>query len=447
MQSSKAYTKTAIAMLLLGVAGPALFAQTETADPSWMPKVLGMQYNGIAQDLPPFSSPYQGQNSLRDSHNMTSVYGAYMGSQIAPGLQAYMDIEMIRGGGVGKGIGLGGYTNGDALHSGSSDLGQDPYVARLYLRYLYPLSGETSAALRAQDQLPGNEPASGVEFKAGRMSASDTFDQNRYANNTRTQFMNYDFINNVAWDYAADTRGYSYGVTAALYHPEWRLAFGAFAMPKYANGMTIDDAFLAANETDLELTLKPAGHDTVVRALAYLNQARMGNYDDAVALAQLANTTPDVVANDSPGRTKYGFGLNVEQPLADNGETGLFGRIGWNDGHNESFVYAEADRHASVGMQLCGARWHRDADRVGIAYAVDGLSSEHKAYLAAGGSGFMLGDGQLNYAVEQVAEVYYRVQLGSYIQITPDFQFIINPGYNSDRGPAQAYALRARVSF
>jgi len=425
--------------------------QKTEGQPSWIPKLLGMQFNGIYQNVPGFRSPYEGAHSFTtdggESHNITHIYGVYIGSQVLPLLQAYADIEMAKGSGISKGQGLGGYTNGDVIRTGSVDLGTSPYVARAYLRYYYALSPETEKMERGQDQLPGDEPISRLELKAGKLSVADDFDLNSYADNTRTQFLNYSFINNTAWDYAGDTRGYSYGFVISLFQPKWRLSFGSYQMPTFANGNIFDKHILQAQGSNLELTLKPDDAGTVIRLLTYLNQGRMGNYADAIALGNATSSIPDVRADEKPGRTKYGCGLNFEQPITDNGETGIFGRAGWNDGHNETFVYTEVDREASLGVQISGIHWKRGEDHLGIACAVDGLSSEHKDYLAAGGLGMLLGDGRLNYGLEQILETYYRIQIGKYVQISPDFQYIINPGYNRDRGPAVVYSMRLRLGY
>jgi carbohydrate-selective porin OprB len=198
---------------------------------------------------------------------------------------------------------------------------------------------------------------------------------------------------------------------------------------------------------NLELTLKPNGAGTVVRLLSFINESRMGDYDATLALGRATSSTPDILLVEKQGGIKYGFGLNFEHPLADNGETGIFGRLGWNDGGHETWCYVESDRHASLGVQISGINWGRKDDHLGIAYGANGLSTEHKDYLAAGGIGILLGEGRLNYGLEQALEVYYNIQLGSYVQISPDFQFLQNPGYNKDRGPAEVYGMRAHLSF
>jgi carbohydrate-selective porin OprB len=218
--------------------------------------------------------------------------------------------------------------------------------------------------------------------------------------------------------------------------------------PNTVNGANYDWMNTQELGYNLELTLKPNNAGTVVRLLTYFNEARMGYYNAALTLSQATTTYPPSLLNvEKQGGTKYGFAVNFEQPLADNGETGIFGRLGWNDGTHETWAYVESDRHASLGLQINGIHWGRKEDSTGLAYGINGLSTQHKDYLEAGGIGILLGDGGLNYGFEQVLEAYYRVQLGPYVQITPDFQFIQNPGFNKDRGPAEVYGLRAHVSF
>ncbi len=441
--------KSAILALIL-LFTEAAYAET-VPEPDWAPKLIGMQFNGVYQNVPAFSSPYEGQNSFRTTDgkgsDFTQTYGVYMGSQLSPSLQAYFDLEYFRGFGVSDGTGLGGYINGDVIRAGSSNLPKDPYVARLYIRYIIPLSSETEKVERGMDQLPKDQPVARWEIKAGKLTLTDDFDQNRYANNNRTQFLNFNFLYNTAWDYASDTRGYSYGFVTVLVQPGYRLAFAVFMEPSTSNGAHFDLFDTRQLGYNLELSFKPNDTGTVVHLLSYFNESRMGSYNEALELGRASSTTPNLLLIEKFGGIKYGFGLNFEQPLADDGETGMFGRLGWNDGSHETWTYTESDRHASLGAQVSGAHWGRKEDRFGIAYGVNGLSTPHKDYLAAGGIGILLGDGKLNYGPEQVFETYYRVQLGQYAQLSPDFQYVKNPGYNRDRGPAEVYSLRLHLSY
>lgn len=410
-------------------------------------RLLGAQATLIGQDLLPFHAAYSGPMSLdaAGDHQMSQSYGVYVGACVTSGLAVYLDAEMIRGTGISHASGVAAVTNGDVLRQGSVDLGDGPYVARAFLRYTIPLaSGAQDTMAAAMDAMPGVASARRIEITAGKFAATDLFDLNRYANSTRTQFLDWVLFNNGAWDYAADTRGYSNGVAVAWITPKWALRAGSFQMPTFANGNRLDGDLANARGDNVELTL--AGpHDGVVRLLAYENHGRMGRYAAATAVAAATGTTPNIVADDAPGRLKYGFGVNAELPLADDGNTGAFARLGWNDGRTESFVFTEVDVHASAGMQIDGRRWHRDGDVVGIAAAADGLSAPHRAYLAAGGSGFLLGDGALNYGPETLGEAYYRLHVGDHVAFSPDLIAILNPGYNRDRGPAVVLSARLNV--
>ena len=425
-------------------------ADTVHGSGQWRPYVLGTQINYISQHLGRVRSPYAGPNSLGPATDLetSQAYGVYTGVRIGHGLQGFLDVEMIRGSGINKATGLAGITNGDVLRQGTVDLGSGPYVARAFLRYTVRLGGQARDTLAAgADQVPLNVAKRRVEFIAGKLALSDVFDLNRYANSTRWQFMNWGLFQNSAWDFAADTRGYSNGVAVAWINPLWALRAGSFQMPTLANGNHFDPDLRRAHGDNVELTINVPATGTIVRTLAYLNHARMGNYADAIAIGRAAGVAPDIVGNDKPGRTKYGYGLNVEQPVADSGETGLFARLGWSDGANESFVFTEVDRAASAGAQIGGAHWSRGDDRVGIAGLVHGLSALHQQYLAAGGTGFLLGDGALTYGPEQIVEAFYRSQLTPYLQFGPDVQYIRNPGYNRDRGPATVLGLRLNLRY
>ena len=422
------------------------------AKPAWLPQVLGLQFTGNYQNTPGFHSPYTGQNSFVFDHSfkqeVTDTYGVYLGSQITRSLQAYMDLEMLRGEGLSAGYGLGAYTNADVIRSGPADLGHGPYLARLYARYVIPLSEELGESLtRNMDRLPGREPVDRIEIKGGKLAPTDDFDQNRYANNGRTQFLNYAFLFNTAWDYASDTRGYTIGASVAFVHPTWRLIMGSYQVPTTRNGMDLDDEIYHARGDNVELDLAPGKLGTVIRLLAFHNEGRMGDYREAMAIGSATGTVPSTLADEQPGRTKYGFGLNVEQPLANNGETGLFARLGWANGTNSAWSYTEVDRQASMGLQVSGRNWGRTNDGFGIAVAAEGLTGSHRHYLEEGGIGMLIGDGALNYGLEEVFEAYYRIQLGRYVQLSPDFQYIENPGYNRDRGPVKVYGMRLHMSY
>jgi high affinity Mn2+ porin len=417
--------------------------------PDWAPRLLGAQVTVIVHNLRPFPAAYSGVNSLGNLGDTqgTHTYGVYLGARLARWLQAYADGEMALGGGVGHAVGLAGLTNGDVIRQGSVDLPKAPYVARVFLKALIPLGADTERVERGADQLAGIQPRTRLEVKAGKLAASDDFDQNRYANSTRTEFMNWGLWNNSAWDFAADTRSYSWGLVVAWVRPTWQVRLGSYTMPTFANGNVFDGDIGHARGDNLQLMLRPGGLGTVLRFLAYQNHGRMGVYADALARAEATGTVPDIVADDQPDRVKYGLRLSAEQPIADGGETGAFFRAGWNDGRTEDFCFTEVDRHVSAGLQATGARWRRREDHIGMALVRHGLSPDHARYLEAGGSGFLLGDGRLDYGHELIAELYYRLQVGSLVELSPDVQRVGNPGYNHDRGPATVLSLRLNARY
>jgi hypothetical protein len=411
-------------------------------------RLLGAQATFIGQDLRPFHAAYSGPMSLAASgdRQLSQSYGAYGGACLTKHVAAYVDVEMVRGAGISNASGLGAVTNGDVLRQGSVDLGNGPYVARAFVRWTIPFPSAARETIAAgADAMPGTVSARRVDVVAGKLALSDLIDVNRYANSTRTQFLDWVLFNNGAWDFAADTRGYSNGAAVIWIGSFWSLRAASFQMPTFANGNRFDPSLWNARGDNVELTLAGPG-GAIVRGLAYVNRGRMGRYDVATAIGLATGTVPNIVADDAPGRTKRGVGINFEAPVSEDGDTGVFGRLGWNDGQNESFVFTEVDRHASLGMQVSGKRWHRSADAFGVAGVTDGLSAPHRQYLAAGGRGFLLGDGALRYAPEIAGEAYYRLQLGAYVALSPDVIAIRNPGYNRDRGPAVVLTLRTRVA-
>jgi high affinity Mn2+ porin len=430
----------------------------EPAPDSTVPQLLGAQYTFIEQQQSSLESPYEGPFSLHPDGDRqpTNTMGVYTGWAPVKWGQLYFDTEKFMGAGVSNATGLGGLTNGDVIRQGVPGLKKQFYVARLFARFMLPLPGAVSSVnpvTRGQDQIAGTEAARRIELKVGQMSVSDDFDRNSYANSARTQFLNWSLWNDTAWDFAANTRGYTDGFVVGYVSPAWSLRYGMYRMPLYANAQTME-TLLRAREQDLELTLSPSATGTIVRLLAWHNTARMGDYAQALAIAAATNAVPNVAADDMQGRHKFGYGFNAEQPLADGGDSGVFLRLGWQDGKTEDFVFTEVDRHASAGGQLSGIHWGRGEDRLGVGLVLEGMSDVHRDYLAAGGSGFLLGDGALNYAHEEILETYYRAQwtweLGRAAvraQLTPDFQYIQNPGFNRDRGPVRFYALRIHFEY
>src|SRR5580700_4683734 len=288
-------------------------AAPPAAPASPWPLLLGAQYTFIEQQQSTLRSPYQGRLSLHADGDRqgTHTIGLYSGWAPLAWAQLYLDTEKFMGAGVSGATGLGGLTNGDVVREGAAGLKKEFYIARLYARFLLPLGEERGAVARAQDQIPGAEPATRLELKAGRLALTDDLDKNRYAGSTRTQFLNWSLWADTAWDYAANTRGYTDGFMIGYVSPAWGLKYGAYLMPVLANQQTLESSFRRARGQNLQLTLAPWSSGTVVRLLAYFNTARTGDYAEALAIAAASGTTANIVADDREGRHKYGFGVNA----------------------------------------------------------------------------------------------------------------------------------------
>jgi high affinity Mn2+ porin len=436
-------------MMLVCAAAPALaFDASELLPHQPIPYLVGGQSTVIWQWKPAFTSPYQGPHSLQSQteNAVSDTYTLYTGIRPYRWLEFYIDPEMVRGHGLSDALGLAGFTNGEVIRN--PDIGMDPYLARAFLRATWSLGEETESRDTDQLQIGGDFPTSRLAFIFGVLATNDLFDTNRYANNARTQFMNWALITDPAYDFAADTRGYSRGIALEWAMPVAVVRAGVFQMPVVANGLDLDSNLLDSNGEQLEVDVPIellAGRPLVARGLFYANHANMGNYRAAIALGRQTGQPPNITLTEKPGTLKYGFAFNFEQPLFDDGETGLFGRAGWDDGATESFAFTECDRHVSLGAQIAGASWHRPADHLGIAVVVNGLSDPHADYLAAGGLGFILGDGRLHRGAEIITEAYYSLHVLRWFDFSLDYQFIDNPGYNQDRGPVSVLSLRGHV--
>ena len=410
---------------------------------------LHFQQTFIDQWHSNLNNPYAGDFSLADRESaklsMTSTF--FIGRRLWKNAAVYFNPEVAGGSGLSSARGIAGFPNGETFRIGVAD--PVLYLARLYVRQVFALSSETDEDVDDLNQVAGPTPRHYISVSAGKLCLADFFDQNSYSHDPRTQFMNWSLMSAGAWDYAANTRGYTVGGVLEYVTPTFSARFASALLPTYANGPLLDYRYGQTHAETLELThtYHLGSRQGTVRALGFRNVAPMATYHTATALGQLTGQQPDLALVRHDGHTKVGFGLNAEQEIAKN--LGLFARVSYNDGHNETWAFTEIDHSASLGVVSTGARWHRPDDRLGIAVVANGISPEHQAYLAAGGYGFMIGDGQLNYGLEKIGEVYYSIDLHRYhVAISPDYQFILNPAYNKDRsGPVHVAAVRMHVEF
>ena len=397
-----------------------------------------------------FTTPYAGKFSLadRESAKLSFTSTLFLGRRLWKGAAVYFNPEVAGGSGLSAARGIAGFPNGETFRIGVSD--PVLYLARLYLRQTFAIGTDTEVDEDDLNQVAGPRPKHYFAINLGKFSVADFFDQNSYSHDPRTQFMNWSLMSAGAWDYAANTRGYTVGGVLEYVTPDFALRLGSTLVPTYANGPLLNYHYGTAHAETVELTkgYRLGGRQGTLRVLGFRNVAPMGDYAAATAAnPRLHADTSAVALFREPGRTKMGFAFNAEQELTK--EVGLFARLSYNDGRYETWAFTEIDHSASLGVVSTGARWQRPDDRLGAAVVVNGISAEHQAYLAAGGYGFIIGDGMLNYGLEQIGEVYYSISLPRYhASISPDYQFILNPGYNRDRrGPVHVAGVRLHVEF
>jgi high affinity Mn2+ porin len=422
------------------------------------PYLISGQANSIFQAHGHFHSPYEGTNSLRDvfEYKASEVATLYLGYQWHANKRYntdfIVDFENAGGRGISQALGLAGETNLDVVRNPT--LSTTPYIARGEIHQIIGLTDEMTDQDRSQFALATKVPVRRFEIRIGKMSLPDTLDVNSVGTDSHLQFTNWTVDNNGAWDYAADTRGYTVGGILEYDDKVWSARYAIAAMPVVANGIDLDWAISRANGQNWEFELRKglfapllsAKREGAVRVLSYVNHAHMGDYRESVQeyLAGEA-ATPDILRTEKFGAVKYGFGLNTEQEVTDN--LRLFGRFGWNEDQHESFAYTEVGQTVLFGGDYAGHQWRRKKDKIGVAYVSNAIKRDHQNYLHYGGLGFLLGDGGLTYAREDIVEWYYNAHVWRGYYMMAGGSEIVHPGYNAARGPVYVYTVRAHVDF
>jgi len=410
---------------------------------------LSGQANFIFQTHPPFHAAYSGKNSLDPNYEKATsrVLTLYTGVRFNNSTELLIDIEEAGGAALSTGLGMAGPPNLDIVRNPL--LSKAPYLGRGIIHKVFALNKDKVENQRSFLSLFDELPRRRLEIRFGKFSMVDFFDQNSVGSDTHFQFANWTVDNNGAYDYAADTRGYTVGLTAEFQDRNWGFRFSEALMPKVANGIDLVwrpwEVHAENFEYELRRGLIPK-KDGVIRVLAFTNYANMGVYREAVAEFRAGLVpVPDITHHPWHITRKYGFGLNIEQNLAPN--VTAFARFGWNNGKTESFAYTELDQTFAGGIGVKGAAWRRRFDRAGVALVTNAICKDHQEYLANGGLGFLLGDGALRYGRENIVETYYTAHVWRGIYVAPGLQHIVNPGYNQDRGPVLIPSFRVHLEF
>jgi high affinity Mn2+ porin len=416
------------------------------------------QNTDIVQGYPGYHAQYSGPNSLPSGGQTRETVSVDLmaGLRLWRGAEAHVDGLMWQGYGIGNALGVEGFPNGEAFRLGTDV--PNGSITRLFIRQTIGFGGDQEPVQDDDLDLAGEVDVSRLTITVGRFSAKDIFDNNAYANDPRTQFMNWGLMANGAWDYPADAIGYSTGLTLELNQPKWTLRYGLFQVPRVQNSLSAEDQIFKwpydssaedgplldtwAMVTELERRYSIASHPGTIRFLAYVNRANMANYSDATAILKTGN--PDWETARSL-HYKYGFGLNWEQEIMKN--VGLFSRLGWNDDREEGWMFDDVGYAGSVGLSVNGDIWHRPDDTFGLAGLANGMSKTAQEFFEAGGTGILAGDGHLDYGWEKILETYYDFKVWQTVHVAVDYQFITDPAYNRDRGPISVFGARLHWEF
>ncbi len=392
----------------------------------------------------------------------TTTATAFLGLRAWKGAEVYFVPEMISELPLSNLHGLGGSIQNAELEKNGA---RTPtfYRSRLFLRETWGFGGESTSMESGPMQLGGSVDSRRFVLTAGNLSIIDIFDKNAYAGDVRQQFLNMNFLTNAAFDFAADARGYSWGLAGEYYRDDWALRFGRFLGPKDPNQLPLDTRIMKYYGDQLEIEHKHDlyGQPGKVRLLAFRNVENMGRWDDAIDALQAdpsKNATTCTSFNYGSGNVsapdlcwarkrnvKMGLGLNLEQAIAR--DVGVFFRGMKTDGKAEVYSYTSTDSSISLGTLIKGHCWGRAQDTVGVGYAENWLSSSHVAYLGMGGIDGFIGDGRISYRPEKTSELFYIANLNKYLWFTLDFQRVVDPAYNIDRGPVTLYGIRVHAEI
>ena len=397
----------------------------------------------ILQGQPGFHAPYSGINSLHpgDNFRQTTTADLFFGVRLLAGTEVYFNPEYYQGFSFGITHGIAAFPNAQ-----SSKVGKyrgDIFIPHLFLRQVWGFGGEQEQIEGSQLQLAEKQDISRFTLTVGRMSVTDQFDNNAYAHDPSSQFLNWAVVDQGSFDFAGDSLGYEQGLTLELNQKRWAARWGIFTVPRVSNGFATDGHYLKAWQqvAELEERYELFGHPGKVRFLGYLESANMGSFAATVHNPSLQED----IARTRRYRYTYGLGINFEQEITK--DVGAFLRAGYRDPNYEYWQYTDISKSLSLGVQIIGTAWCRPNDTFGLAYALDGLGHAQREYFAAGGLGIVVGDGKLHYGLENVVETYYNFEVFKGLNVSLDYQLAVDPAYNRDRGPINLFMARFHLQY
>ena len=442
--------RTAFASTFFLAASALAAAGVYAADAEYETWTVRGQSTYVWQRKPGFDAAYSGQNSLATARERSYTFTttAYLGVRPWRDGELYLNPELTQGVPFSNLTGLGGFPNGEITRVTGSN--PKVYRQRLFLRQTWNMGGGSEKVEADLNQLAGSVERNRFVLTVGNFSVLDVFDDNAYAKDPRTQFLNWGNMSYAAFDYAADSRGYAWGAAGEWYRGDWVLRFARMTGPRTPNGLPLDYQLGChyGDQFEVEHAHMLGSLPGRVRVLAYHNRANLASFRDAAAFGRANPALTDrqwIFQVRNGERDKYGLGINVEQALSDN--VGVFARVMASDGRTETYAFTEADASIAVGASIKGTRWGRAQDTVGLSFMRNALSSDRRDYLAAGGISFFIGDGALSYRAETIVEAYYRWNVWKTVSLTADIQRVNNPAYNANRWPVNFFGVRAHAEF
>jgi high affinity Mn2+ porin len=419
---------------------------------------------------PGFGALYSGPNSLGTAPDRRGTVTAdlFLGVPLWHGAEFHADLLLWQGFGLSNSFGLESFPNADAYKAGTAD--PRFMLSHFFVRQTIGLGGEQEDVPDGQFTLPGKRDVSRFTITLGRLNMAELFDYNTYNHDPHTQFMSW-ASTMLTWDYPADTIGFTTGIALELNQPDWAVRYGWFQLPSVPNGLTSDDRiFLWPVEPgeitstgefwkqwgmilELERRWHVEDHGGAIRLQAWVDHGNLASFNVATPLLLASPPPPNTPAGAEitvPAaafafRFKYGFGVNWEQEIAKN--FGVFGRVGWQDGRVAAATFTDADWTVQLGMSVKGAAWRRPGDTFGLVGNLVGASSQQEAFLKAGGTGILNGDGNLSYDCEKSFETYYDFALGKGCHLALDYQFFADLAFNRDRGPVNVFGARLHWEY
>jgi high affinity Mn2+ porin len=462
------WSKVVLAKLATGVASVLLASQGFAGEAADERFVSSGQFTYMWHRKDSFPAAYTNLNGSPNSlspereRSYTTTATMFLGVKPWDGGELYFVPEMITELPLSDLHGLGGsFQNGELEKNGKRQ--PTIYIARLFLRQTWGMGGESINVESGQMQLAKSTDSRRFVLTAGNLAVIDVFDRNAYAGDVRQQFLNMNFMTYSAFDFAADTRGYTWGLAGEYFHDDWAFRIGRFLPPREPNQqrLSFSPKNFHGDHLEIERKHRILGQAGTLRVLAFRNVADMGRWDDAID-AFIAD--PGKNAANCPGlsfgstnagapdvcwvrkkNSKVGIGGSLEQSVTE--DVGLFFRGMKADGQTEVDAFTSTDSSIAMGTIIKGTRWGRERDALGIGYAQNWISGAHVRYLSMGGIDNFIGDGKINYRPERAFELYYNINVNKFLWLTLDFQRVANPAYNADRGPVTMYGLRVHAEF